>query len=99
VPLLLRITSAFLVLCMFFIATEAKNETVDLPFEKCVKLIRETAAVFGSPPEIIVQKNDFWVVRIPTNDGSLLISCNHRDHSMIVTKGHRKNNRTGRRLL
>ena len=98
-PLRLRFTSAFLALCMFFIATEAKNETVDLPFEKCVELIRKTAAVFGGAPDIIVQKNDFWVVYIPTNDGSLLISCNHRDHSMTVTKGHRKNNRTGRRLL
>lgn len=98
-PLPLRFTIPFLSLCMFFIATDAISETVNLPFEKCIQMIRETAAAFGRPPDMIVRKKDFWVVRIPTDDGSLLIRCSNPDQTMGVTKGHRKNRRTERRLL
>ncbi len=64
----------------------AQTETRSMSFDACLQAIRGAASDLGVAPINIVETNDLRVVRFPTRDGSVLISCSRPDGKMVVTK-------------
>jgi len=68
----------------------ADSETRELRFEDCLDVIRKTATENGTTPLPVVSNNDMRMVRIPTADGSLLVTCNRPNQRLTITKSDRK---------
>ncbi|WP_141728454.1 hypothetical protein [Devosia insulae] len=63
-----------------------ESQAVSMSFEACLAKIRSTAAQLGMAPINIAETNDLRMVRFPTSDGSVLITCSRPDGKMVVTK-------------
>jgi len=70
--------------------TAAETETVSMSFEGCLANIRHIASQFGIAPVNIVETNILRIVRFPTGDGSILVSCSSPDNKMVVTKSSKR---------
>lgn len=65
-----------------------KSESIPMNFSACVALQQQSvSAVFGAgyKTSVIVDTNELRMVRICTNDGSVLITCSEPDGNMITT--------------
>lgn len=68
-------------------AYAGRSQSESMSFNECLQRIRSVATQFGVAPINIVETNDIRMVRIPTSDGSVLITCSRPDHKMVVTMG------------
>ena len=59
-----------------------------MPFDQCLATIRNVASQLGVAPINIVETNDLRIVRFPTSDGSVLVSCSKPDSKMVMTKSN-----------
>ena len=77
----------FLAIAMASIPAFADVKTITKPatFEQCQQLIRKTATDLGVAPVNIVETTAVRVVKFPTEDGSVLVSCSKEDKKMILT--------------
>lgn len=58
-----------------------------VPFDSCVLLMTQTVlGVGGSNVRVIVSAPEMRMLRICTNDGSVLITCSRDDSTMVTTK-------------
>lgn len=63
-----------------------ESQAVTMSFDSCLAKIRSTAAQLGIAPINIAETNELRMVRFPTSDGSVLITCSRPDGRMVVTK-------------
>ena len=61
-----------------------------MPFEQCLAEIARIATKFGMAPTNIVETTALRMVRFPTSDGSVLVTCSRDDSKMVLTKSDRK---------
>ena len=66
-------------------AYAAESTTKTMSFENCLQVIRSTAVDLGVAPINIVETNDLRMVRFPTADGSVLVTCSRPDRKMVLT--------------
>lgn len=60
--------------------------TVVMGFDDCKAHVTSTAANLGASLVSIVDSADVYIARIPTVDGSVLITCSAADGLMAMTK-------------
>ena len=73
---------------MFAISTTAlaqQSTTKTMSFEDCLLLIRNTSTQLGVAPVNIVETSDTRMVRFPTADGSVWVTCSRADRKMVLT--------------
>lgn len=66
-----------------------ESESRQIPFNECVGLQKQSllaVAGTGYKTSVVVDSSDLSVVRICTNDGSVLITCSRLDGKMVTTK-------------
>jgi hypothetical protein len=66
-------------------AFSAESTTKTMSFEACLEAIRSVASDLGVAPINIVETNDLRMVRFPTADGSVLVTCSRPDRKMVLT--------------
>lgn len=69
-----------------FALSEPKSQTQSMSFEGCLLVIRNTAGELGVAPVNIVETSDLRIVRFPTADGSVLVTCSRPDQKMVITQ-------------
>lgn len=66
-------------------AVESNRQS--MPFDACVKLMVQTVVdVGGSNTRVTMARPDIRMLRICTNDGSVLMTCSREDNLMVTTK-------------
>lgn len=63
-------------------ALAQQSQTRSMPFEDCLATIRRTAGELGVAPINIVETDILRMVRFPTTDGSVLVTCSKPDQKM-----------------
>lgn len=69
------------------LSQQSKSQTMD--FEQCLRTIRELSSELRVAPINIAETNDMRMVRFPTADGSVLVTCSRPDRKMVVTVNKR----------
>lgn len=64
----------------------ATSQTKTMSFEECLATIRAVSAQLGVAPINIVETQILRMVRFPTSDGSVLVTCSKPDRKMVLTK-------------
>ena len=67
-------------------ASALETQTRSMSYEQCLATIRQVSSELGVAPINIVETNIMRMVRFPTEDGSVLITCSAPDQKMVVTK-------------
>ena len=78
----------FFLLSLSFLATIAfaqQSTSKAMSFEDCLKVIRDTATSLGVAPINIAETSELRMVRFPTADGSVLVTCSKPDRKMVMT--------------
>lgn len=70
-------------MCTSVLAQQSTSKS--MTFEDCLKVIRSTAAELAVAPINIVETNEMRMVRFPTRDGSVLVTCSRPDRKMVMT--------------
>ena len=77
---------AGVIAALFSSTTFAQQSTSkSMSFEECLQVIQRTAAQLGVAPINITETTDMRMVRFPTNDGSVLVTCSRPDRKMVMT--------------
>jgi hypothetical protein len=73
-------------------AALAKVESSSRPmqFEACLANLRSVAGSLGVAPINIVETNAVRMVRFPTADGSVIVTCSRPDQKMVITKSDKR---------
>lgn len=58
-----------------------------MSFESCLELIRQYSAQIGVAPINLVETEIVRIVRYPTQDGSVLVTCSKLDEKLTITEG------------
>jgi hypothetical protein len=67
-------------------STMAQQSTSqNMSFEECLQVIQRTATQLGVAPVNITETTVLRIVRFPTSDGSVLVSCSRPDRKMVLT--------------
>ena len=66
-------------------AAQVKTETTPMSFEACLATIRAVSSDLGVAPVNIVETRDVRMVRFPTSNGSVLVTCSRPDGKMAIT--------------
>jgi hypothetical protein len=85
----MRISASFvlgLVCLLGELAFAQESRAISMSFEKCLATIRQTSSDLGVAPINIAETNVMRMVRFPTSDGSVLITCSKPDERMVLTK-------------
>lgn len=67
------------------IAFAQQSTSKSMSLEDCLQVIRNTASQLGVAPVNIVETSDVRMVRFPTTDGSVLVTCSRADKKMVMT--------------
>jgi len=67
------------------VASAQQSTSKSMSFEDCLKVIRNTATDLGVAPINIVETSEARIVRFPTSDGSVLVTCSKPDRKMVMT--------------
>ena len=81
-----------LVIGAALVATTAfaqQSTSKPMSFEDCLQVIRNTATQLGVAPVNIVETSGVRMVRFPTADGSVLVTCSRADRKMVMTVSKR----------
>ena len=63
-----------------------RSDRQKMPFQACVGLLTQTVlSVGGSNTRVIVSAPDMRMIRVCTNDGSVLMTCSRADETMVST--------------
>jgi hypothetical protein len=63
-----------------------RSERQPMPFEACVKLLTQTVlSVGGANTRVVMTAPDVRMLRVCTNDGSVLVTCSRDDAAMVTT--------------
>lgn len=65
-------------------AVESTSKTMS--FEACIATIQRVAGDLGVVPINIVETGILRMVRFPTDDGSVLITCSKPDRKLVITR-------------
>jgi hypothetical protein len=73
---------------MLPVAAEAEvtSQSRSMTFDQCLAVIAQTATELGVAPINIAETTQMRIVRFPTADGSVLVTCSAPDQKMVVTK-------------
>lgn len=72
--------------CLFASTSFAQQSTSkSMSFEECLQVIQRTATQLGVAPINIDETTDVRMVRFPTGDGSVLVTCSRPDRKMVMT--------------
>lgn len=63
-----------------------QTTTKSMSFEACLAVIRQVAADIGMAPINIAETGILRIVRFPTSDGSVLVTCSKPDRKLIITR-------------
>ena len=77
-----------LVLGLSFAATTVfaqQSTSKAMSFDDCLKVIRNTATQLGVAPVNIAETSELRMVKFPTADGSVLVTCSKPDRKMVMT--------------
>jgi hypothetical protein len=66
-------------------AGPVESSSKTMSFDACLETIRSVASDLGVAPINIVETNDMRMVRFPTSDGSVLVTCSRPDRKMVMT--------------
>lgn len=61
-----------------------RTESRTMRFDLCLELIRNTATRLGVAPVNIVETSILRMVRFPTIDGSVLVTCSAPDEKVLI---------------
>lgn len=62
-----------------------ESTSKSMPFEQCLLVIQRTATQLGVAPINIVETTNVRIVRFPTAEGSVLVTCSRPDQKMVMT--------------
>lgn len=62
-----------------------ESTSKSMSFEECLQTIQRTASQLGVAPINIVETTEMRMVRFPTRDGSVLVTCSRPDRKMVMT--------------
>ena len=65
---------------------QPQSESRTMEFDQCLPLIRQTVTQLGVAPINIVETQDIRIVRFPTSDGGVLVSCSRLDRKVVITR-------------
>lgn len=68
------------------VAGEVQSEAKTMPFDQCLRLIRQAGTQLGVPSINIVETDDVRVTRFCSIDGSVLVSCSRPDEKLVITR-------------
>jgi hypothetical protein len=57
-----------------------------MSFEACLAAIRQVSGDLGIAPINIVETEILRMVRFPTADGSVLVTCSRPDSKLVITR-------------
>ena len=81
---------ASLILCLALLGSQARGETYSkaqsMSFENCKRFTEKSVRELGVPFDAVVRTEIFWITKIPTRDGAVLISCSKPDRKMVLTR-------------
>lgn len=63
-----------------------ESQTRSMSFDDCLKTIRNVSSQLGVAPVNVVETDILRIVRFPTSDGSVLVTCSRPDRKMVLTK-------------
>jgi hypothetical protein len=66
-------------------AFAAESTSKSMSFDQCLLVIQRTATQLGVAPINIVETSIMRMVRFPTADGSVLVTCSKPDQKMVMT--------------
>lgn len=67
-------------------AVGLKSTKTPMQFDACVSLMKKTIFdVGGANTRVVVSSPDLRILRVCTNDGSVLMTCSRLDRSMVAT--------------
>jgi hypothetical protein len=69
---------------------KATSTSKAMSFEQCLAMIRNVSQQFGVAPSNIVETNAVRMVRFPTANGSVLVTCSRADNKMVMTKSDKR---------
>lgn len=78
--------SFFAALAVAAPAFAQESTTRTMTFDQCLQNIRSVSSQLGVAPINIVETNDMRMVRFPTADGSVLVTCSRPDRKMVITR-------------
>lgn len=64
----------------------AQSQAYDMPYERCLVAIRNTAQRLDRRPEVLVDEPGRKVVRFAAEDGIVRVGCYRDDSQMIITR-------------
>jgi hypothetical protein len=62
-----------------------ESTSKSMSFEECLQVIQRTATQLGVAPINIAETTDMRMVRFPTREGSVLVTCSRPDRKMVMT--------------
>ena len=66
-------------------AGDVQSTSKVVPFEECLKMIRNKATELKVAPENLVETDIVRMVRFPATDGSVLFTCSKLDNKLVIT--------------
>lgn len=82
----MKLIVAGVVAALFASTSFAQQSTSkSMSFEECLQVIQRTATQLGVAPINIAETTDMRMVRFPTSDGSVLVTCSRPDRKMVMT--------------
>lgn len=66
-------------------ALTQESTSRSMPFDQCLLVIQRTATQLRVAPINIVETTQLRIVRFPTADGSVLVTCSKPDQKMVMT--------------
>jgi hypothetical protein len=72
-------------LCAMTAGAQPKSQSQSMSFDDCIKVIQRTAQDLRTAPVNIVETTEMRMVRFPTAEGSVLVTCSRPDRKMVMT--------------
>lgn len=66
-------------------ALAKQSSSKSMSFDDCLRVIQNTATQLGVAPTNIVETSEMRMVRFPSSDGSVLVTCSRPDRKMVMT--------------
>ncbi len=66
-------------------ALAQESTSKSMPFDQCLLVIQRTATQLGVAPINVVETTAVRMVKFPTADGSVLVTCSRPDQKMVMT--------------
>lgn len=68
----------------------AASSSQSMTFDACTKRVQEMGTQLGTAGDNLVETSIMRMVRFPTVDGSVLITCSKPDRKMVITRSARR---------